>query len=223
MIPIRDNVYRHRLPVVTLLLIAVNVVVFIYQISLGTDIDDFIGTYAAVPAELQNALRAPITGAHVFLTLITSLFLHGGLLHLSGNMIYLWVFGSSVESRFGHLRFLSFYIVTGIIATLAHFFFHIDSTTPLIGASGAIAGVLGAYFLLYPRARIQVVLPLFILFPIFNIPALVFLGGWFLIQIWSGWTALYYETSTGIAWWAHAGGFAAGAVMLIFFLPKQRY
>ncbi len=223
MIPVRDNVYRLKPPVVTVLLISTNVAIFIYQISLGAEIDKFIGRYAVVPAELYRAILNPIAGASHFPTLITSLFLHGGLFHLLGNMLYLWVFGSSVESRFGHLRFFLFYIVTGIIATLTHFFFYVDSTTPLIGASGAIAGVLGAYFFLYPLARIQVVIPLLILFPVFNIPALIFLGGWFIIQLWSGWTALYYETSTGIAWWAHAGGFAAGAVMLIFFLPKKKY
>ncbi len=223
MLPIRDNVYRHKLPVVTMLLIVTNVSIFIYQISLGAEIDAFIERYAVVPAELAGAVSNPIAGFPVFPTLITSLFLHGGLFHLFGNMLYLWVFGGSVESRFGHLRFFFFYIITGIIATLSHIFFYIDSTTPLIGASGAIAGVLGAYFFLYPLARIQVVLPLFILFPVFYIPALIFLGGWFIIQLVSGWTALYYDTSTGIAWWAHAGGFAAGAVMLVFFLPGRRY
>ncbi len=155
--------------------------------------------------------------------LISSLFIHGGLFHLLGNMLYLWVFGGSIESRFGYLRFLLFYIMTGIFATLVHCYFYIDSTIPLIGASGAIAGILGAYFLLYPLARIQVIIPLIILFPVFNVPALVFLGGWFLIQVWSGWTALYYEMSTGIAWWAHAGGFAAGAVFLTIFQPHKRY
>lgn len=223
MIPIRDNVYKYRIPAVTYLLIAANVTVFIYQITLGAEIDDFVEQYAVVPAELYSALRSPVAGFPVFLTLITSLFLHGSLLHLAGNMIYLWVFGRSVESRFGHIRFIVFYICTGVAATLAHFFFHMDSAIPLIGASGAIAGILGAYFFLYPLATIQVVIPLIIVFPVFNIPALVFLGGWFIIQVWSGWTALYYEMSAGIAWWAHAGGFAAGAVLLLFFLPKKRY
>lgn len=207
----------------TSLLIAVNLAVFIYQIFLGADIDAFIDTYAVVPADLHSALQSPIAGIPVFITLFTSLFIHGSILHLFGNMIYLWVFGSSVESRFGYVRFLGFYILSGIGATMTHFIFYIESTTPLIGASGAIAGILGAYFFLYPLARIKVVLPLIIFFPVFNIPALVFLGGWLIIQIWSGWTAMYYEASTGIAWWAHAGGFAAGAVMLIFFLPKKRY
>lgn len=223
MIPIRDNVYKSRIPFITILLITLNVIVFIYQFSLGENIDNFIGQYAVVPAELHAAFLSPLTGFPVFITLITSLFLHGSVFHLLGNMLYLWVFGGSVESRFGHLRFLSFYLVAGIVATLVHCFFYIESTIPLIGASGAIAGILGGYFFLYPLARIQVVIPLIILFPVFNIPALLFLGGWFLIQVWSGWTALYYEMSTGIAWWAHAGGFAAGAVLLILFLPDKRY
>jgi len=223
MLPIRDNVYKSRIPFFTIALIIANCVVFIYQLSLGSEVDDFIKEYAVVPADLVRMVENPIVNGAAVTTLFTSLFLHGGLFHLFGNMLYLWVFGSSVESRLGHKRFISFYLITGVIATLTHVFFYSASTIPLIGASGAIAGVLGAYFFLYPLARIQVVIPLIILFPIFNIPALIFLGGWFLIQIWSGWTALYYEMSAGIAWWAHAGGFAAGALLLIFFIRKKRY
>jgi membrane associated rhomboid family serine protease len=223
MIPIRDNVYIRRFPVVTLLFIAINIYLFIYQMILGTDIDEFIGRYAVIPAELSKIFLSPISEFPVVSTLITSLFLHGSVLHLGGNMLYLWVFGRSVESRFGPLRFLIFYFTTGILATLTHFFFYSDSVIPLIGASGAIAGVLGAYFFLYPLARIQVIIPLFILFPVVHIPALVFLGGWFIIQVWSGWSALYFDMSTGIAWWAHAGGFAAGAVLMFVFIPKDRY
>jgi membrane associated rhomboid family serine protease len=223
MIPIRDNVYIRRFPVVTLLFIAINIYVFIYQIILGTDIDEFIARYAVIPAELSKVFLSPISKLPVLGTLVTSLFLHGSILHLGGNMLYLWVFGRSVESRFGPLRFLIFYFATGILATLAHYFFYSDSVIPLIGASGAIAGVLGAYFFLYPLARIQVIIPLFILFPVVHIPALVFLGGWFIIQVWSGWSALYFDISTGIAWWAHAGGFAAGAVLMFVFIPKHRY
>jgi membrane associated rhomboid family serine protease len=223
MIPIRDDVHPSGLPLVTAALIAANTAIFIYSIVLGPEVEAFVHRYAVVPRDLFSAVRSPLAGYHAFGTLFSSLFLHGSLLHLGGNMIYLWVFGRSVESRLGYLRFLVFYIASGVAASLTHAAFFMDSAVPLIGASGAIAGVLGAYFFLYPLARVHVVIPLIIVFPILRLPALVYLGGWFAIQVWSGYTAAYHELSTGIAWWAHAGGFAAGAVLLIFFLPVRRY
>lgn len=223
MIPIRDNLYTRRVPIITLALIVLNAGIFIHQITLGEALEDFIHRYAVVPADLYDAVRSPLLYGPVFLTLLTSLFLHGSILHLGGNMLYLWVFGKTIEARLGSIRFLLFYCTAGIAATVTHVLFYLESTIPLIGASGAIAGVLGAYFLLYPLAKIQVIVPLIFLFPTFQIPALLFLGGWFIMQVWSGWTASYYDISTGIAWWAHAGGFVAGAVLLLIFLPHRRY
>jgi membrane associated rhomboid family serine protease len=223
MIPIRDNVNRRTLPFFTITLMAVNVFIFFFQITLGTAMDEFIALYAVVPAKIYAVFLSPLSEYPVLITLITSLFIHGSLFHLLGNMMYLWVFGGTIESRLGHARFLFFYLLTGIIATLVHCYFYLESAIPLIGASGAIAGVLGAYFFLYPLARIQVLIPLFIIFPVVHIPALIFLGVWFIIQVWSGWTSMYYDMSTGIAWFAHAGGFGAGALLLTVFVPRKRY
>jgi len=221
MIPLRDNQASRRLTLINVMLIAANVAVFFYEASLGPGIGTFIYRYAMIPARLTSALeggrevaRLPYApGAPSALeTIVTSMFLHGGILHLAGNMLYLFIFGAAVEEAMGHLRFLIFYLMCGIAAALAMAAFTPHATVPVIGASGAIAGVLGAYFVLYPRARITTILPIFVLMYFVEIPAIVYLLIWFVAQLYSG-LSQNPEVAGGVAWWAHVGGFMVGMVL----------
>jgi membrane associated rhomboid family serine protease len=220
-VPIRDDNPTRSTAYVTYALIIINVLAFFYEASLmGQGLESFLDTWAVVPGQLTDSLEGDpqysLAGEAV--TLITSQFLHGGLLHLGGNMLYLWIFGNNVEDEMGHVRFLFFYLLCGIFAGLAQYFFSADSTVPSLGASGAIAGVLGAYIMRFPRARILAVVPLFvILFPL-RIPAIWFLGIWFVQQAFYGIASLGAPAnigmeSGGVAYWAHAGGFVVGAVL----------
>jgi membrane associated rhomboid family serine protease len=215
MIPVRDNIRRRSVPFVTVILILFNILVFGFQVVVHGSLEVLVDRFAAVPAHVTHAFSHPLDGLPVFATLFTSMFLHGGVFHLLGNMLYLWIFGDNVEDRLGHGTFLLFYLLCGSIAGLTHILLHPSSTIPMVGASGAIAGVLGAYVLLYPFARVQVVIPLILLFPVVQIPALFFLGGWFIIQLISGYTARSQELIGGVAWWAHAGGFVTGVLWII--------
>ena len=221
MIPLRDNQARHRLTPINVILIAVNIAVFVYEASLGDRIGNFIYSYAMIPGRLTGAVESGRAVARVasnpgpippIETLVTSMFLHGSILHVAGNMLYLFIFGAAVEEAMGHLRFLLFYFACGIAAALAMLAFTPASTVPVIGASGAIAGVLGAYFVLYPRAKILTILPIFVLMYFVEIPAIAYLLVWFIAQLYSGLT-LTGETAGGVAWWAHVGGFMFGMVL----------
>ncbi len=223
MLPIRDTVQSRTPPIVTVLLIVVNAVIFIYQISLGSRLDNFISHFGFVPTRFFYLLER---GNIVFgvLPLFTSMFLHGGWFHIIGNMWYLWIFGDNVEDRMGHIRFLIFYILCGICAGLAHGFMNFRSGIPTVGASGAIAGVMGAYFILYPRARIWTLIPFFFFAQFVEIPAFVFLGFWILMQLFIGTFSLGMgPLSGGVAWWAHIGGFVAGAVLVFVFKRRERF
>ena len=218
MIPIRDTIPSSRVPVVTYLVIAANLGFFFYEISLGESLPSFIDRYALVPARFLGG------GGLSFgelLTPVTAMFLHGGWMHVLGNMLYLYIFGDNVEDTLGHGRYLLFYLACGVASFAVQIAFQPDSAVPNVGASGAIAGVLGAYFFLFPRARVVTLLPLFIFFTVIEIPAVVFLGLWFLLQFLSGTVSLGREASTGgVAWWAHVGGFIAGIVLLkLFTIP----
>jgi hypothetical protein len=213
MIPLRDENPSRSPPVVTRLLVALNVVVFLFQLLLGADLLAFLSEWALVPARLTLALRygeEPLTGPGV--TLLTSMFLHGGWLHLVGNLWYLWIFGDNVEDRMGHVRFLLFYLLTGAVAGLLHSLTNPASRLPTVGASGAIAGVLGAYLVAFPRARIVTLLPIFPFFQVVALPAAIVLGLWFVLQFFSGAAALLVPTAGGVAWWAHIGGFVSGVL-----------
>jgi membrane associated rhomboid family serine protease len=222
MIPLRDNVTRRTWPVVNLLLITINAYIFYIELKQPTPqaLHELIQSWGLLSGRLLNdPLRET---PHLF----TSMFLHGGWLHVLGNMLYLWIFGDNVEDRLGHVRYLFFYLLTGAAAGLTQAFLTPRGTVPMIGASGAIAGVMGAYFILYPRARIITLVPIWIFLRIMEIPAILFLGLWFVLQALQGWGSLLAHGSTppgGVAWWAHAGGFVAG-VILVFFLrqPKRR-
>lgn len=205
MFPIGDENRGRGLAFVTLILVAANVLVFLYQMSLALpQLQEFITTYGAIPAELEQ-------GEDLY-TVLTSMFVHGGLGHIFGNMLFLIIFADNIERRFGPVLFLLFYLATGLAATGAHLITNAGSQTPTVGASGAISGVMGAYILLYPMNRVRV---LIWYFGILQVPAFIFLGIWFLTQVTNGVAALNVETaqSAGVAFWAHIGGFVAGAVL----------
>jgi membrane associated rhomboid family serine protease len=214
MIPLRDVIPSRSTPVVTMAIIAVNAVVFVYQFSL----DDrqgqaFIFAWGLVPAMFSSV------------NVLTSMFLHGGLMHFGGNMLYLWIFGDNVEDRMGRGRFVAFYLLCGTVAALVQTWASPDSHVPMVGASGAIAGVMGAYFVMYPRSRIVTLIPLFVFMQLVEIPALVFLGIWFVMQFLSGLgSALSPQAniSGGIAFWAHVAGFVAGVVGVYAFRRPER-
>jgi membrane associated rhomboid family serine protease len=200
--PISDVIPSRTTPVVTVGLIAANVLVFLYQLTLQDPaLQIFVSSYAVVPASFHPS------------TLITSQFLHGGVLHVGGNMLYLWIFGDNVEDRLGHGRFLVFYLFSGIAAAILQILFNPFSTIPMVGASGAIAGVMGAYFVLYPQSRVLTVVFLLFLFDIVEIPAIFFLGIWFVMQLLNGVGSIGVGNMTGgTAFWAHVGGFVVGFV-----------
>jgi membrane associated rhomboid family serine protease len=196
MIPLRDDIPHRRTPVVTWLLIATNVGVFILQLTRGVTLDRF----AAVPAS--------IAGGHSLYTILTSMFMHGGFLHILSNMWFLYIFGDNVEDAFGHVGFLFIYLLAGVCGALLQVAVAHNSTIPMIGASGAIAGVLGAYLVLYPGARVLTLLPIFIFIQLINIPASIFLGFWIVLQLLSGLASS--RAGGGVAFFAHIGGFALG-------------
>src|SRR5689334_10104042 len=220
MIPLRDVIPSRTTPYVTVSLVVINVLVFLYQLTLGSDLNEFVFTYGLVPAYFS------------WISVVTSMFLHGGFLHVAGNMLYLWIFGDNVEDRMGHGRFLVFYLLCGIAAALAQTFTTPDSTVPMIGASGAIAGVMGAYFVLYPRSRIVTLIPLFFFFQVIEVPAIFFLGIWFLMQFVSGVGSIVSTVGNagngsggaigGIAFWAHIAGFVAGITGVALFRRPER-
>ena len=216
MLPLRDLNPSRTAPVVNVLLIAVNVLMFLYELSLGPRLEGFLMAAAFVPARVFHGGGGfgPAASA------LVSMFLHGGWGHLLGNMLFLWIFGDNVEDRLGHVRYLFFYLLCGYAATFAHAFFNASSRMPAIGASGAISGVLGAYLFLYPTARIVTVIWLFIFVRFIEIPALVYLPFWFLMQFLSGVQSLRAADPAmagGVAWFAHIGGFIAGPVLLLAF------
>lgn len=218
MIPLKDDVPSYTFPYVTLFIIALNIFVFSYQLTLGArGTESFIYRTAAIPYEITNLIDIrPRSVVPPPLTLFTAMFVHGGVLHLAGNMLFLWIFGDNIEDVLGHFKFILFYLVSGVVASMAHIFIEPSSTLPMIGASGAIAGVLGAYFLLFPRAQVLTLVFLVFFINIVRIPAVIFLGIWFLFQI------LGSGSGGSIAWYAHIGGFVAGAAIVLILRPKKR-
>jgi len=225
MFPIGDDPRRRTFPFVTIGIILINVAVFLYEFSLpARALDRFVQAVGTVPVEILSGrdLPPPAPGP-IYITLLTSMFVHGGWLHLGGNMLYLWVFGDNVEDAFGHVKYLFFYLACGIVAGLTHVFVNAQSNVPSVGASGAIAGVLGAYLLMFPHANVRTLLFLgpFITFP--RISALIVIGFWFVIQLFSGIVALgaTTEQTSGVAFWAHIGGFVAGFLMALILRPRR--
>lgn len=261
MIPLRDCRPSNRFPAVTVALIIMNLLIFLYQGYLGTRgtvLNDgvpwiqhevsppafdlrsyrtyllgdgaprlypisranyFISQYALIPIELKNGVDLPPTIPFpIWLTLFSSMFLHGGIVHLAGNMLYLWIFGDNVEEAMGHVKFLLFYLLCGIIASFSQLLLNSASSIPQLGASGAIAGVLAAYFMLFPYSRILTLVLVFFFVRLVAVPAVFLLGFWFIVQVLSGASSL--GSNSGIAWFAHIGGFLAG-VLLVFPLKKR--
>ena len=222
MIPIRDTIRSETYPIVNSLIIAVNVLVFFVELSQGRELQKFFYIYGLVPARYAvPKVSAYFTTGQQLIPFLTFMFLHGGFLHLLGNMWSLYIFGDNVEDRLGHLRYLFFYVLCGLASGIAHLVLNWHSNLPTIGASGAIAGVMGAYFVLYPRAKVLVLVPIFVFIHFVEVPAFVFLGIWFLFQFLSA--AGASAQSGGIAWWAHIGGFIFGIIFLKLFemLPKM--
>ena len=218
MIPLKDDNPTKSFPFVTIALIVCNVVVFAYQVSLGNASENFIMEFAAVPYEIVNMIDVnPLTSVPIPATPFTSMFIHANLLHLGGNMLYLWIFGNNIEDRLGYFRFIVFYILCGIIATGTHIFNAPQSTIPLVGASGAIAGVLGAYLLLYPKANVHTLIFIVIFIKVIKVPAILLLSFWFLIQVLNSGGA-----GGGVAWFAHIGGFVAGFFLVKLFIKNKK-
>ena len=223
MIPLRDTSKSRTIPYVNYGLITVCGLLFLYELSLGPRVDHFIRLFGIVPYRISAAVFQGHIVLRPLLPLLTSMFLHGGWLHLLGNMLYLYIFGDNVEDRIGHVGYLFFFLMSGIGASLVQVYSNPMSDVPVIGASGAIAGVLGAYFLLFPKARVLTMIPLFVFFPVVEVSAVFFLGFWFLMQFLEGTaSAGAGAAGGGVAWWAHAGGFIVGAVLLPIFLLFRR-
>lgn len=215
MIPLRDTNPSRSVPYVVYALIGLNAAVFLYELSLGEDLGRLFASLGVVPSRVTEALDTYADDPVAYLSFFTSMFLHGGWMHLLGNMVFLYVFGDNIEDRFGHGRFVLFYLLTGAAAAATQVYIEPTSVVPMVGASGAIAGVLGAYVILHPRARVLTLIPIFVFFQLIELPAFVFLGLWFLMQIGSGLLALQIGSDAGgVAWWAHIGGFVAGAALL---------
>ena len=224
MIPISDSPHARRYPYVTIAFIVANVLVFLYEMLLPEQqLDQFVRTYGLTPIEITSALGEPLAVAlPIYFTLVTSMFLHGGLLHIFGNMIFLWVFGDNVESRLGHVRFVIFYFLSGLGASMLHIAVQPESTIPSIGASGAIAGVLAAYLLYYPYAQVRTLIFLIPFVTITRISAIFLIGFWIVIQLFSGLAELGASSMGGVAYWAHVGGFVVGFILAMIMEPSER-
>ena len=225
MIPLRDANPTQRTPIVTLAIIAACAVVYGYQLLLMVNggeaaLSAFITRWGVVPAELVEALRSGAVISLETVTLVTSQFLHGSLVHIGGNMLFLWIFGNNIEDRFGRLQFVAFYLVGGIVAGLTQVAIDPSSTVPTIGASGAIAAVLGAYLVLFPRARVTTAIFLIFFYQLIDIPAIFVLGFWFVLQLFDGLGslgAMGAATTGGVAFFAHIGGFVFGAAIALLY------
>ncbi|MFQ5869490.1 MAG: rhomboid family intramembrane serine protease [Candidatus Zixiibacteriota bacterium] len=219
MIPLKDDNPTSTFPLFTIGIIVLNSLIFFYQQTLGEAATGFVFTYGAVP-EAVSSFR--MTDFPAPLTILTSMFLHGGWFHLIGNMLFLWIFGKNIEDQLGHLRFLIFYLICGVIASLAHIMVTPHSSIPMVGASGAIAGVLGAYLIRFPNARILTLIWFGFFIRVVRVPAIFFLGFWFILQLLYGLPSLALRDMGGIAFFAHIGGFIAGLLLFPFWERRLR-
>ena len=219
MLPLKDDIPSYKKPVVTTLLIGINVLVFLYQFSLGPGVERFVLKYGAIPYHVTHLGEvAHYATFPVPLTLFTAMFLHGGFLHLLGNMLYLWIFGDNVEDRLGRFKFILLYLISGLAASFSHILTSPKSTVPMIGASGAIAGVLGAYMVAFPYARVLTMVFFGFFVRIIRIPAFFVLGFWFILQLIYALPSLGAQNAGGVAFFAHIGGFLSG--ILLFYLLR---
>lgn len=223
MLPLSDHNPRTITPVVNYLLVAINVWVFLWELSFGPNLERALYIMAFIPARFWYA---PLDPAN-YIRILLSMFLHGGWLHIGGNMLYLWIFGDNIEDRLGHFRYGLFYLLCGFIATMTHAVINAASTVPSIGASGAIAGVLGAYLILFPKQRVTTLIPIFVFVMIREIPAVLLLGFWFVLQLFVGVASIgpQAQQGGGVAYFAHIGGFIAGMLLVILMgglRPRRR-
>ncbi len=225
LLPLKDINPTTRPPLVTVALIVINVTVFVYEIAIGPSLGRFIAAYGMIPYEITQSVDlvgshpgSPVTHASgpplVYLTLLTSMFLHGGFLHIAGNMLYLWIFGNNIEDLLGPVKFVFFYLLCGLVAGVAHILSDPVSTVPTVGASGAVAGILGAYLIAYPRARVICLLFLVFFIRLIALPAMLVLIFWFVLQFFKGMASFSAGQTGGVAWFAHLGGFIAGVVLI---------
>jgi len=220
LIPIKDINPTERFAIVTLVIIILNIAVFLYELALGPQAGEmFVDAFALIPARLFSRAPGPAHAVPAGAALFTSMFLHGGFLHIAGNMLYLWIFGNNVEDSMGRIRFIVFYFSCGIVAAYAHALANAESTMPMIGASGAISGVLGAYLVLYPRARVLTLIAFGLYIRTVEVPAMFVLGFWFVLQFLNA--LLSSGTGGGVAWFAHIGGFIAGILLIGIFKRRD--
>jgi membrane associated rhomboid family serine protease len=216
MFPLYDENPSKTFPFITISLIIINIGIFIKELSLGSNLHQFIQQYALIPFNITNG--------YGYITLITSMFIHGGFFHVLGNMLYLWIFGNNIEDTLGHSKFVLFYILSGLGGALGQIIVSPNSQIPIIGASGAVAGVLAAYLILFPTARIATLVPIFLFLQVIRLPAIIVIGFWIVIQFLNGIAVINGQAagaSGGVAWFAHIGGFLMGTI-LILILPKKR-
>ena len=218
MIPLYDTLRPRRFPFVTWALIVLNALVFYHELTLGnTGLEGFIRTWGLIPSNLTRHLET------AWPTLFSSMFIHGGWFHILSNMWVLFLFGDNIEDRMGSLRYLFFYLLSGLAAALMQVYILRNNNMPMVGASGAIAGVLGAFLVMFPRARIASLVPILFIFTIVELPAVIFLAFWFISQLFSGLFLLNGGTDSGIAWWAHIGGFVFGMAASLLLAPRRPY
>jgi membrane associated rhomboid family serine protease len=217
MIPIRDQIKTRRTPIVNYLLIAANIAVFLLQWSAGANQESLVYEFALIPVAFSDGIKLSEVR-----DIFTSMFMHAGLMHLLGNMIYLWIFGDNVEDAMGHFTYLLFYLAGGFAASMAHVFINPSSQIPTVGASGAIAAALGAYLVLYPQSRVATFIPLGFFMTLRMLPASIVLVMWFVLQLFNGVLTLGAADVGGTAFWAHIGGFVFGAFIALFFRKKTR-
>jgi membrane associated rhomboid family serine protease len=219
LIPYRDDNPTSTFPLVTIGLIALNIAIYLWEMFSPAGGQQIVRFYGAIPHNLLTFEKTqPL---HPVATVFSSMFLHGGLFHLGGNMLYLWIFGNNIEDRLGHVRFLAFYLLSGIVAAYAHTISEPNSVIPMIGASGAVSGVLGAYLLLFPRARVHVLVFFIYFVQVIKVPALIVIGFWAIIQFGSGIITKGVASQGGVAWFAHIGGFLFGLITIKLWLHKK--
>ncbi|MEA4811595.1 MAG: rhomboid family intramembrane serine protease [Anaerolineaceae bacterium] len=212
MIPIKDEIRSRRVAIVNYILIALNVFVFLIELMQGANIEAFMNQYALIPSQISSGLDAGD-----IVRVFTSMFMHGGWMHLLGNMLYLWIFGDNIEDALGHFGYLAFYLLSGIVAAFTHYYFNPQSLVPTVGASGAIAGVLGAYLVFYPSSRVYTFIPIGFFSRLTLVPSFIVLGMWFALQLFNGFLSIGAADQGGVAFWAHIGGFVFGLLVGILF------
>ncbi len=221
MIPIRDSVRPRRKPFVNWLIIAVNMLVFFCGLRLTeSQLEEVYFTYGVIPSEVLHLVKTGAPLEPLFFPFISAMFIHGGWFHIIGNMWYLWIFGDNVEDRLGHFRYLFFYLLGGIVGSIVHIITNPTSPVPVIGASGAIAGVLGGYFIIFPNSRVLALVPVFFFLTLMEVPAVIYLALWFVLQLFNG-TLSLGGVANPVAWWAHVGGFVAGMVLIKLMAPRR--